>query len=414
MVDTLSNVQTAKDLPEHLQISTGADIATRGEKFTHTFAHKIVNFGLNYILSISITDLHLGAESRDDGRPTSYLAEITKNTFLGTPVAKMADGLKHGVHALKTFAYTTLMRGNKEEMAKDEGVKGKVAEIISDVFTLMLGGHLTATIATMIQNRTHKWARRFDKMFDAFSSEKPTEEVLAQREERYKYLEEQPKISGWTTLKARGVGFLANLITGSGTAAIHSALMHKNRREDAKDNGEKLGVRMITQTLGQKVIEPVFHGVSSAFLNPRNEVYNPETEAYKNSMRAKRVSFWSEMALFETVCTLNTSMAHWLLTGGKHDKHGKKDSAKHAPAAANPTSTTSTASNRSDVKDNPTTHPEKKDHDCLIHDSDKHAPGDSKADSKKNWANERVTEKGDVKPHEERRQEQQLNAHAVA
>lgn len=410
MVDTLSNVQTAKDLPDHLQIRTGADIATRGEKFTHTFAHKIVNFLMNYLLSITITDLHLGAEKRDDDRPTSYLAHLAKGTFLETTVAKMANGLKHGVHALKTFTYTTLMRGKKEEMAKDEGVKGKVAEIISDVFTLMLGGHLTATIATMIQNRTHKWARRFDKMFDSFSSEKPTEEVLAQREERYKYLEEQPKISGWTTLKARGVGFLANLFTGSVTAALHGYAMHPERYKQAKERDEKLGVRMITQTLGQKVVEPFFHGVSSAFLDPHNDVYKPETEAYKNSMRAKRFSFWSEMLLFEGVCTLNTSMAHWLLTGGKHGKHDKKDSTKHSPAAANPTSTISTASNRSDVKDNPATHPEKKDHDCLIHDSGKHAPDDSK----KNWVNERVTEKGEVKPHEERRQEQQLNAHAVA
>lgn len=390
MVEAPIKTQSAAELPEHLQIKSGADIATRGEKFTHKFAHKIINFGLNYVLSISITDLSLGSKDDNPKRPTSYLVDLAGKGSFGKAVAKFADGFKY-LHDDVLFGGTD--KGLKK-VIKNETLRHKIADIVADVFTLMLGGHITATIATYIQNRTDKFARRFDKMFDSFSGKEVSEEEKAQREARYEYLAEQPKVSGWTTAKARGVGFIANLITGSGTAALHKALMHPNRRAAAEVADpetrlkENLGVRAITSALGEKVVAPLFNGAASAFIDPEKDY------SVNNKMRARRVSFWSEMGLFEAVCTLNTSLAHQIMTAGKKHKeepknHPKptataKNDAKAAPASArNEESVTSTTI-------------------------------EGKTDGKKTWADERVGEKDDVKTHDERRLEQPSNVHAFA
>jgi hypothetical protein len=383
-------------LPEHLQIKNAATVETRGERAVHTLAHKVVNFGLNYLLSISITDLSLGSKDDTLKRPTSYLVSLAGKGKFGQAVAKFADGFKY-FHDEILFEKTYKGLGGKYKkengkQVKDSLLQEKVADIVADVFTLMLGGHITATIATWIQNRTDKFARRFDKMFDSFSGKEVSEEEKAQREARYAYLAEQPKVSGWTTVKARFVGFVANLITGSGTAALHKALMNENRRDKAETPDsqtglkENLGVRAITTALGDKVVTPLFNGVASAFINP-----DKDYSQINNNMRARRVKFWSEMALFEGVCTLNTSLAHAILTSGKKHKPEVKPKAKP-----------------------PVTTESKEDKNAMAsRQSDNAAVPEASAD-KKAWADERVTQKGEVKTHDERREELATMAPAVA
>ncbi len=391
MNNTQTDTAIKEVLPEHLRINAGATKETRGEKAAHWFAHKFWNTFVNYLLSVSITDLSLGSKEGEK-KPGSYIVQLANKAGIGENIGKFSDWFKR-------FHDVTLEE-NTFNALKTAGVSDAVAKqgggIVADVFTLMLGGHFTTVAATYIQNRMDKYARKFDNMYDSFGGHKPSETEKAEREARYEHLKSEPKITFGKAALGRFIGFIANFITSTGTAWAHEKMMSPERialaaKNKAEGNEEQLGARALTTYLGKNAVTPVFNNVASAFVDP-NTITNP-TEG-----RKKRIAYWSEMALFEAVCTFNTSTAHWLVT----EVFGKKKKEESATPVAN---------NNSSNKPAETAKPDEK---VVGNAKSDVSDANPEAAPKRHWANNKVAAQEEVKPVEQRREAAAGAAHSFA
>lgn len=339
---TTSSTHTAA-APEHLRVKPQTK-ATRGEKFTHFFSHWIINFFGNYALSVAITDLFMGYTPRPEKKGTTetiardakgkgdkaYTPHYEVTTYEdGTVKEKLTkivfskdnrevtrlpdDGLPpvrsyfaEKIPALRGLSdgcrklYDGMHGGLEKGLSKVAGaqVSKTVADIISDVFTLMLGGHITTSIATYVNNRADKWARRFDNLFDSFGGGKPSDEEKAAREARYEELAAQPKLGASTIVKSRVLGFLMNTGMWSIVSTNVDWRRYKPGGADLMElEGKRLGIRGATQHFGDKISDWAI-------------TRNPGMSDHAKS----RWKYWSELGLFEAACTANTSIAHVIMS----------------------------------------------------------------------------------------------------
>lgn len=334
---------TPELLPEHLQIERTPE-PTKGEKAVHHLAHTTVNFIVNYILSLAITDFFLGHNAKQEGEVTSLIAEKSGSKM----IQRASDWVRNKTDAGREGITSSLQKvGMSEKLGKT------VADTAMDVFTLMMGGHITASIATYILNRSDKWAKKFDEADDKKRGYTPSAEELAQREARYEYLRNQPKKSAWTVIKSRIIGFALN----TGVLGWLSSKLDLRTQYMSKEElkGKRIGIRSITE------------GFSNTITN---------FAASKGTMSDKslaRLRYWSELVPFEGLCTLNTSMALKWVSDDK--KESTVHSSKHYKAPKSGTNAP-VAMTQTEV----------------VTQADEKAGG--------GWAGSKVAARGEIQPHE--------------
>lgn len=250
-------------LPKELQVAAINTERTRGEKFFDFFTYKVINFGLNELLSLAIVDLFLGGTPKVAGdNPTSFFAQK-----FGDKGRKVSDNLKQF----------------QDKLDKKAGKTGGA------VFTLNLGGHITAGMVKLLENRRVELSRRFDSIIDYFTGTKANATQLEKRENRYEILRNTPTKTGWQVVKGRAAGMLASMVINQTPEWIDKKIL-----KNTPTNGH-YGFRRMTGWAGKKT-EPAFNGLAKIF-----------KAGAKNEMGDKRVKYWSEVILFETWCTGITS-----------------------------------------------------------------------------------------------------------
>lgn len=340
-----AEVKAVETLPEHLCIQKVPE-PTKGEKAVHHFAHVTVNFWINYIFSLAITDFFLGTKPREENsNVTSIIAEKSGNKA----IQRASDWVSDKGHEGRQYIATTL----DKKLGMGEKLGKTVADTAMDIFTLMMGGHITASIATYILNRSDKWAKKYDEADDKKRGYTPSAEELAQREARYEYLRNQPKKSAWTVIKSRIIGFVLNTgVLGWLSSKLDLRTQYMSKEELA---GKRIGIRSITE------------GFSNTITN---------FAASKGAMSDKnlaRLRYWSELIPFEGLCTLNTSMALKWVSDDK--KETTVHSSKHYKVPKSGTNAPMAMTQTEEVPQ-------------------------ANAKAGEGWAGKKVAARGEVQPHE--------------
>ena len=248
-------------LPDNMQVTT-AQKRTRGERFFDFFTYQIVNFGVTELLSLAIVDLFLGGTDRKDGKATSYFAN------------------KFGFKKTSDKLYNLQEKLNASPVGETGGA----------VFTLNLGGHLTAVLVKQLENNRVGLSRRFDNIIDWFTGTKKNAQEIEQRDARYEILRNTPTKSGWKIFGGRVSGMLASMALNQIPEAIDKGMGNEPTHG-------RYGFRRLT-------------GMGGNYLEKKLVI--PMMEARKggdiSDMATKRAAYWSELALFETWCTALTSI----------------------------------------------------------------------------------------------------------
>jgi hypothetical protein len=302
-METTQKIQSApvvkpenEKLPDTLRIDD-IPAPTKGEEKVHKFAHKTINFWLNYAISLVITDLFLGHTERKLNQVTSIIAEKSgsksvqrASDWLHNMTERGRDGIKFGL----------------EKTGMSKQVRETVAHTAMDIFTLMMGGHITSSIATYILNRSDVYAKKYDEADDKKRGYTPSPEELAAREARYEYLRNQPKKSAWTVIKSRILGFGINTVVIGWLTSKMDLRTYYSTPEEMK--GKRTGIRSFTQAMGNTA-----------------EKFAEKKLGWSAKNQA-RANYWTELIPFEGLCTFNTALALELVTvdPAKHEK--KKES----------------------------------------------------------------------------------------
>jgi len=285
--------------PDHLRIS--ASTPTDGETKVKRRLHVLLNYVVNYIISIGITDLFLGTKKADgDREPTSIIGTAFGNNAVGRTLGTVSQALYSG----SNVARDTMRKGLS---FAGELLSREISGTVVNVFTLMMGGHITGAITAHKLNKLDVLAEKEDLKLDKKRGYTPTPEELEARQARYEYLRQQPKKTAWTVIKGRALGLVFNVASTTISNALDWRLYNSEKKQAIKDAHGKTGVRAITEWAGDKISR----GVLAARPN-------------MGDMGKKRLNFWSELALTELFFTANTTVAFKLVA----------DRGEKAPAGA--------------------------------------------------------------------------------
>ena len=300
---------------------------TRGEKIVNNAIWIGNNFILNYIMSISITDLFLGFKdsrkdktdqvtgmvfptSKKEGEPVSTIASKLEHTKYGEKVGKLADSAFTGYKKING-AFQTFPGG----WFNNPDAKSKVAGTLTNIFTLSMGGHISAVIVKLMEDKKVDWARAIDNHLDKKEGRHLSEQERDARELHYAVTHEMQKKSWGKIVAARlaGVGSLMVVNTAANFADEKITLARTDDKEAARKElkeTEHLGFRRGTLAVSNPIMKML--GVKD------------NSQGAAQSEGDKRVRFWSEMALFEAFCTMITTQV--MERFAKH--HSKKENPK--------------------------------------------------------------------------------------
>ncbi len=286
MVETV-NKNNKVDLPDDLQVQNSTT-QTAGEKRHDFRKYKLVNLGLNWVLSVAVMDLFLGSSPKEGQEaPTSWFASIAPKNKFGDAVRKGTDGFRN---------FYDNLEGSVTKVSNKY-----VGTTVADLFSLNVGGHLTAVALYFMDQNNEKSARNYDAQIDKKNGHTPSAEEISAREARYEVIRNTPTKTAWQVFKGRIGGMLFNMGFYSGIELIDKKVSGVAPTGNKQGNTEKYGLRRISQKFANAVEENLGDG--------------------KENIKNKRLNYWAEVLPFDLMCTWSlSSVMEKIIKGNDHSK----------------------------------------------------------------------------------------------
>jgi hypothetical protein len=299
------------------------------------------NYGLNYLLSLTASDIFLGykkyggtdlATGKPNGEPVSTIAvwanegplknlkvrDIEIGKTMGQLLGEFCDICYIGYNKLRQDAlHDGLFKGVKNHEARN-----KMSGTIANILTLSIGGWITAVNVKLMEDRKVPWLRRMDAFLDKRAGRVLTQQQREERELRYKVIEITQHKSWGRILGSRVAGQVALNTFFPLFEWIDEKFVDQKLPEKYQAGPGRAGFRRGSDWTGKRIETLVEDFEAGRVANGRRGAKPMSDEA------KTRVKYWAELLQFEAMCVLVTSGV--MEIAAKFGLHNKKKEEKVA------------------------------------------------------------------------------------